>query len=203
MYANSFPAAPPPAGPSKKVSPGQLLPLAQAIANAKSAIKVPNEITQAEIRAVSSRKKCTTYFSTKIEQDVETLRDNRGHSYFVSLVEEVLLTLQPCFAVSVGQTDVESKAKNTVDLAVSMEELENRYAVLELEEPPEENQTIPLTASIPVTSEKTIVEVETPENKANQEEDKIFAIFCLSDDLFELRKYALEIWTDYQEGLID
>jgi hypothetical protein len=83
----------------------ELMPLATAIVNSKKpSFTVPSEIIRAHLRAVSARKRCTSYFTSKTA-DSETAKSNYGHAYFTSLMEEAIRTLQLLFAKSVGGDD--------------------------------------------------------------------------------------------------
>jgi hypothetical protein len=181
------------------VSLKELLPLAQAIVNSKYPIKIPSEIMRAGFRAVSARKKCAGYFKNNTDpRDTETARANQGHSYFISLMEEVIMALQPCFALSSG---VDQTAKpDSKTKRYSIEDLENKFVALEVEEPTERSNDAQLTNS---KAPEPFYELEVPKNKENAEAEKLFALFCLFDDFQSLRTFVMELWTGYGAGRVD
>ena len=162
---------------------GELLPSAKAIADFKDpTVKIPSEIIRAALRAVSARKRFTAYFRNKTKAgNDETSRETDRHSYFIALMEEVLLTLQPCFVVSAGEANVEDRQP-----ASSLEDLENRFAVLQVEEPVEQTGDDDAKSTAP-DSAPSIYDLEIPKGKKDIEDEKMFAIFCLFDDLNRLR----------------
>jgi hypothetical protein len=112
-------------------------------------------------------------------------------------MEDLLLALQPQFAVSVRSSGKESKAPDNLNAPKSawdgLEDLENRFAALDVEEPAEQLND---AASPPTSSAQLVYEIN-PKTKANIEEEKLFAMFCLFDDLARLRQYLLDVWVDY------
>lgn len=178
------------------ISSHELLYLAKAIVGSKSpTIQVPPPIIHAGLRAVSSRKRCANFFNKSA--DAKLSKQNHGHSYFISLMEEILLTLQPCFALSAGTTD--QNASNDPRPSVgTLEDLENRFAVLEVEEPEEPQDDGPATSSETVS--QPIYDLESPEATRDAEQDKLFAIFCLFDDLARLRSFVTSLWTKHKNG---
>jgi hypothetical protein len=98
-------------------------------------------------------------------------------------MEDVLLALQPRFAVSTGSVSEEVQANDTSKSSSDhLETLENNFAVLGVE-----------TLSTPT---KPLYELE-PETKADSDEEKLFALFCLFDDLARLSQFLLDVWMDY------
>ena len=154
-------------------------------------------IIQAGLRAISSRKRCTTYFeSITASDDSDTKHSNYTHSYYVSLLEEVILALQPRFAVSSGS--ISSKAHSQSD--DNFEVLVNRFEALDLEESAEQPDG---EEQVPVESNGLVYEVETPKDDKGVKAEKLFAIFCLFDDLARLRKFVQDLWIDYAIGRVD
>ena len=154
-------------------------------------------IIQAGLRAISSRKRCTTYFeSITASDDSDTKHSNYTHSYYVSLLEEAILALQPRFAVSSGS--ISSKAHSQSD--DNFEVLVNRFEALDLEESAEQPDG---EEQVPVESNGLVYEVETPKDDKGVKAEKLFAIFCLFDDLARLRKFVQDLWIDYAIGRVD
>jgi hypothetical protein len=181
------------------VSLKELLPLAQAIVNSKDPINIPSDIMRAGFRAVSARKKCAGYFKNNTDpRDAETARANQGHSYFISLMEEVIMALQPCFALSSGADQIAKLESKTTEYSV--EDLENKFAALEAEEPIERSDDAQATDS---KAPQLLYELELPKNKENAQAEKLFALFCLFDDFQNLRTFVMELWTGYGAGRVD
>jgi hypothetical protein len=116
-------------------------------------------------------------------------------------MEEVIMALQPCFALSAGADKTEAASKKTTGYTI--EDLENRFAALEVEELTEPTELSedaqPATPGAP----EPIYQLETPKDKANAEAEKLFALFCLFDDLQNLRKFLVELWTGYGASRVD
>lgn len=176
-----------------------LLPSAKAIANFKDpTVKIPSEIIRAALRAVSARNRFTAYFRSKTKAgENEMARDNDRHSYFIALMEEVLLTLQPCFAVSAGDATGEDRQPSS-----TLEDLENRFAILEVEEPVEQEGDDAM-GSAALSPTQPIYDLEIPKVEKDMEEEKLFAIFCLFEDLGRLRTYLSRVWVEYKLGIVD
>lgn len=181
------------------VSPKDLVPLATAIATStKPLITVPADIIRAGLRAVSARKRATAHFVSKTA-DIETAKSNDGHSYFTSVMEKVILTLQPRFAASFGggtESDLKSSSTET-----SFESLANRFSALEVEEPSEQRASEPPSPA-PKVAQRAYA-LEPPKEKKLVEEEMMFAIFCLLEDLQQLRHYVNTMWLDYRIGAVD
>jgi hypothetical protein len=154
-------------------------------------------IIQAGLRAISSRKRCTMYFeSITAFDDSDTKQSNYTHSYYVSLLEEAILALQPRFAVSSGSISSKSYSQSDDNFEV----LVNRFEALDLEESteqPDGDQQVPVESAGPVYG------VETPKDDKAVKAERLFAIFCLFDDLERLRKSAQDLWIDYAIGRVD
>ncbi|PQE28413.1 Ank-repeat mbp1 protein [Rutstroemia sp. NJR-2017a BBW] len=174
------------------VDTSELLGLAHTISNSKnSSIIVPTEIIRAGIRAVSARKKCTAYFeSITNKNDDEKLRRNESHAYFTKLMEDVLIILQPHFAPSTTPKDSTEQPSGSL-----LQDLQNRFARLEVEEPEEQDDEKEVEA--PVTNQLTIYELRATDEKAAVEE-QAFAYFCLFGELEKVRSYLKAVWTDYK-----
>ena len=107
-------------------------------------------------------------------------------------MEDVLLALQPRFAVSTGSANEDVQASDTSKSASDrLETLENRFATLDVEMPAEQLDEETLS-----TPTKPVYKLE-PETKADIDEDRLFAMFCLFDDLARLRHFLLDLWMDY------
>ncbi|PQE09083.1 Ank-repeat mbp1 protein [Rutstroemia sp. NJR-2017a BVV2] len=174
------------------VDSSELLGLAHTISNSKnSSIIVPTEIIRAGIRAVSARKKCTAYFESITNKDGdEKLRRNESHAYFTKLIEVVLTILQPHFAPSTTPKDTTEQTSGSL-----LQNLQNRFAQLEVEEPEETDDETEVEA--PVDNQLTVYELRATDQKSAVEE-QAFAYFCLFGDLEKVRSHLKAVWTDYK-----
>ncbi|KAM3088281.1 hypothetical protein ACMFMG_002335 [Clarireedia jacksonii] len=161
---------------NRVVDSSELLGLAHAISRFKNpSIATPTKIIRAEIRAVSARKKCTAYFeSVTKEDDDEKVRGNESHTYFTKLVEDVLMVLQPLFAISTTSKVTDEHASGSL-----LQDLRNRFAQLE-----------------------AVCELESSDRKAVAEE-KVFAYYCLFSNLAELRSHLNKTYREYLFGATD
>lgn len=164
-------------------------------------ITVPSEVLRAALRAIAARKRCTAYFASKTDGDHSTVEENERHSYFTSLIEEAVVALQPRFAVSAGGGPKE-EAIRAPSLSI-LEILENRFAALEVEELAESDGETPDAPPSSPSTREVIYEIESNKEKADLEEERLFAIFCLFDDLDRLRSYVSSIWAEYKKQKID
>lgn len=183
----------------KLVSTKELLALANAILSCTDPlVTVPTEIIRAGLRAVSARKRSATYFISKTKkEDAEMVQANEGHSHFFSVMEEVIMALQPRFAVSAG-----ANAANTPLAPSTIDDLENCFAALEVEEPSEESvsesKLVPQEVLV-----QPMYDVEPPESRREIEKEKLFAFFCLFNDLQHLRSFVRTLWIEFGLGVID
>jgi hypothetical protein len=158
---------------------------------------IPSEIMRAGIRAVSARKRSAHYFESNTNsRDTKATQANRGHTHFISLLEEAIMTLQPCFALSVSANSGEEPERSNF----TIEDLENRFATLEVEEPMEQLDDVHSTISVHT---ELVYQVEAPEDQESIEAEKFFALFCLFDDLQNLRGFLEKLWIEYGAGNVD
>jgi hypothetical protein len=190
----------PPADKQKTyvVDSSELVNLAHTISNSKKTlITMPPEIVRAGMRAVSARKKCTAYFEsiTKDDSDDEKVRGNESHAYFTKLMEDVLRILQPHFTSFTTPNNTNEQTSGSL-----LQDLQNRFAQLELEEPEEiDDETI---VEAPISNQLAVYELKATDQNAVAEE-KAFAYYCLFSDLEKLRSHLKAVWTDYKAERTD
>lgn len=186
-------ASTPPKSKNFLVNSKELLALANAIVDSKKPVQVPADIIRAGLRAVSARKRSAAFFQNQTDtDDTETAVGNEGHSYFISLMEQVLSALQPCFSIAAGAACTEPTSSDNI-----FRTLENRFATLEVEEPVE-----PTTGPAPKpAAEQPLYELDAQE--ANKDEERLFAIFCLFDDLARLRTFVRNLWEQFKLRKVD
>ncbi|KAE9369320.1 hypothetical protein N431DRAFT_413162 [Stipitochalara longipes BDJ] len=185
----------------RTVSSKDLVPLANSIAcSTDPLITVPSYIMRAALRAISARKRCNVYFRSKTDGDDSAEEKNQSHSYFISLIEEVVMALQPRFATSAGAKNEELVSTPTI---IDLEDLENRFAALEVEELAGSDSEIAEVQAVPSPTSEVICKVEPSREREYLEQEKLFAIFCLFDDLDRLRSYISNLWVEFKEEKID
>jgi hypothetical protein len=113
---------------------------------------------------------------------------------------EAVLTLQSRFAVSTGN---KSEEANPAPSSSTLEHLENRFAALEVEELTESEGEPIDVRPVSLSESEVTYEIEPSKKKEDLEQEKLFAIFCLFDDLDRLRSYIMNVWVEFKEGKID
>lgn len=74
----------------------QLIPRARAIVSATNpTVQIPTHVVQTIEKAVSARKRCTSFFQTRSNGEAGVETSNRSHSYFTRILEEVMVILKP------------------------------------------------------------------------------------------------------------
>jgi len=103
------------------VSSKHVLPLANTTADSKDPlITIPSDIIRAAFRAISARKRCTAYFTSKTDGDESTAKEDQGHSYFTPIMEETVMVLQRRFALSAGESEEAVHASSSSPLETSV-----------------------------------------------------------------------------------
>jgi len=126
------------------------------------------------------------------EENSSDTDSNERHWYFTTLMEEVILTLQPRF-----QSDLSSESPRTDG---AFEALENRFAALEVEEPLEDNAE---SVDSGTKASQPVYELERPADDQVAKEEETFAVICMLEDLRQLRDFVFRLWVDYKNGIVD
>lgn len=162
---------------------------------------VPTGILQAGIRAVSQRKRFTDYFANNAELDAKITRSNESHSYFTSLLEQVMETLKHRLPDITQSSRVPASTKNILADLETQFSSHTLIPTVGVEQSEEENTG---STSIPgETDADQIYYLEAPSDRVNRDEDKAFAIFCLLNDFHELRNAIRSAWIKYLIGVSD
>ncbi|MCJ1291085.1 hypothetical protein MMC34_002628 [Xylographa carneopallida] len=147
---------------------------------------------------MATRKRFTSWFRKHSEKIVVLEVDNEKHSHFTNVLEDVLKALKPCFPPTASQTEAHAEPKDNTSLS-------NRFEMLAIDQMPTtelSTENAPSeTASVLPSSGKAVYEIDTSEQDA--EEERFFAIYCLFEDLKQLRQSLTELWSDYHSGKID
>lgn len=100
------------------------------------------------------------------QQDQDMAQSNAQHSHFTKLIEDIILVLQPCFAKSAAETATVSNTKYE-----SIDEIMNRFAALEVEEPTEEAGEEAAKPSLGTSRELILYDVEPLKTRKDTEAD--------------------------------
>ena len=192
----------------------EYVPLAQAIASSTNMqSRVPPTILRIFQFATAARKRCCGWFRMQAPDEAVSEKSNKTHSYFISILEKVLRTLEPCCAWETG-TRPANTAKASENISFKAERshgevaLGNIFEYLEMEgyninDPDQlDGEGVRFeTTTTPASSAQSHVKVvyETEPSDA----DIHFAIFCLLEDLKGIRDFLRRIWSDYRLGNVD
>ena len=173
--------------------------LADRIANHKPRVKVPNLILSLVRSAITQRKRCADWFHKRATTE-EVKIDNSKHWHFISVLELVLKILEPN-SVSESTRSNKAPTKNMGAAKKSGKEFDkstNIYDVLYIDD---EDTTA--TEGNPISSVRS-VSPNTPPPSTNvvyeletTEEEAFFALFCIFEDLNQLRRFLSDLWRDY------
>lgn len=167
---------------SHKLSAKDFTTFSELIANHSPRIEVPQVIAGAARRAISLRRRFARHLS----------RD-KGHSHFIGVLERALQVLHVPDDV-VSTSSVPSSSSST-------EEAANRFSVLDLEEPLEDERGGKRTKIEATSEERTKYELE---DDFDGKDDVLMLIcFCLLNDLNNIRDFLKQTWADYQAGKVD
>jgi hypothetical protein len=189
----------------------QFTELAHAIMdNGKGRVVVPNTIIQLLQQTIEMRKRVSGYYkmqaaSTSSNSFIE--EGNANHLYFIQKLEEVLEILGSRPALSSKRLDgLQGGATGNTEgpNSTRFTDLDNRFSALQVEQPieVESGGKPPATASGLGRSEQRTLSREVVCD-TEESDDSYFAIFCLFDDLQQIRMSLQQTWEDYKSGKID
>lgn len=180
----------------EKIPVDALIGFAQQIIDGDPKITIPLEILNVTKDTIDGRRACAGWYSG-FERDQELPRDvidsNTKHRYF-------LLQLETVFEAR--RREVKSrrpKRKKKIELS-GAEHLTNLYQHLQLEEPSSSESSNPSSSS--TKPKKPVVEEHDYSLADSEEDDKAFAVYCMFQDLWELRMQIGQLWHDYHTGKI-
>ena len=176
------------------VTTSQLLKLAKIVVY--SSITIPEDIVQTIKTVIAGRQVCSDlYLSLKDPTDDTADEQNSRHQHFI----DVLKQIQKLFESSRNTTKAPKTSKepqrDTSNTPYGTQKaLANIFACLQLDEPTKS----PLgSAPSPKHADKHVTfELE------DSEYEKSFAIWCLLQDIRDLRREVQNVWQDYKSGKI-
>lgn len=185
---------------SSKVSVRDLLKCAELISTwDHPPIEVPFEMIELAADVIAGRSTAVDFYSAQQQKSEAEKASNAGHIYFIEALKEVRDLLET------ARNRRKSKAKKHVSKSVSEEgdadrtinHLSNLFDHLQVEEPSIEAWSKPprkkaesatLSVSAPITLE------------VNEQEEKRFALWCLLQDMEELRAFIKQTWLEHRNG---
>ncbi|KAK5721712.1 hypothetical protein LTR15_006303 [Elasticomyces elasticus] len=182
-----------------KLSTRDLIALAKAIASADPAIGIPSNITELAEKVIAGRQHCADWYAAQPSTTDKTLvEDNEKHAHFITTLKVVASLLHETAAKSHGvqATPTPTPLRPT---AASTHDLTNLFALLEVEEPSDE----PLGEAPSTPSADTKTATKTPptfEFEVEQNRDTAFEIWCVLQDLHDVRIFVRDTWLEYGRG---
>ncbi len=149
------------------------------------------------------RRQCGDWFKAKAETDILA---NDQHSYFVSVLEEALATLQPCHEIVTKKAPATSKSKaSDDDVSDSLKQINNMFAHLQVEdtlsEDEEAQETTSTGGSLPVEPSTPRAHIEFDDKEG--EGEFFFAIWSFMQDVLVVRIHVATIWHLYSVGKVE
>ena len=152
-------------------------------------VKIPRDILQAALQAVSARRKSTAWF----QENSSESQSNSTHTYFADVLEKALRIV--CSQLP-DPTPPPRENKTSTNLNKS-----NYFASLALSDDAEDDAGAKATPT--TTSEATRYVLKTPDDSEQVEAEKRFATSCMFDDLNRIEEHVQGEWVAYSAGEID
>ena len=183
--------------PKYKLNLEELSRLAQTVA--QSSVKVPPVVLAAVKRAISLRKRCASWFSASHKR---ADRANETHSHFIEVLERLCEVLEWKSPKPAAASAGASKSQTTAGEHQELEALANNsFAALSLEGAKNAEQP---SIDQPASPEEGLVEIDEGEADDDNPYSLLFLhLFCMFEDLQNLRQFVLQTLTEYVEGQID
>ncbi|MCJ1251850.1 hypothetical protein MMC30_009088 [Trapelia coarctata] len=199
--------------PPYSIRLSQFVELAKVIAErTESNVRVPATVIALVQQVIKMRKSLSKFYimQGRSNSDIENLQgNNQSHMYFISRLEEVYRLLDSAVkdpANATTQSDQASRKPFEPKDVASIDEVANRFSILEVEEPID----LDIEPSAPTPSASASAEVAKLQAHRNvvydtdEDDDELdFAIFCLFEDLRRVREFLSQIWHDYKSGKLD
>ena len=181
--------------PNHKISLKELGVLARLIAN--STISVSPLVLATARRAIALRKRCAKFFS-KGSKPTET--SNEAHSHFITVLEEICELLESKsktdHATSGTRSEPSAADDTNHDAAVLAGNTLMDLSLQDADEP-DESQVASLNVA------ETAIEEEVEEADDDLYSLTFFSIFCLFEDLRNMREFVSQTLSEYLEGKVD
>ncbi len=167
-----------------------LVPSAEAIANfGNPPVLVPPMVLRAVLRTIRARKRCSAWF---MRHSPGQKTKNDGHFHFANVLEDVLQALGPCLNSKHSFMSENEGSKSQVDINILL-------AAQDVEDRADTNSKPAFPESVP----STFYILEIPKDDDSVNDERLFAIFCLFQDLNDIRSSVKRLWSDYKSQKID
>ncbi|KAK5720426.1 hypothetical protein LTR17_014983 [Elasticomyces elasticus] len=196
---NTKPSSHTPADIAVKISTRHLIELAEAIASATPSVGVPPSILKLARQVIDGRQHCAKWYAAQpTGADSELDLQNAAHAHFIQVLEDVLKLLQSC-----------SSTPSTLQLAAHddlsvLEDLElglgNQFAMLDIEEPSAEPLGTTPVSNAPKAHAPQTAAGPRFEFADEAGGDLSFEIWCLLQDLHDVRMFVRNTWLEYSNG---
>ncbi|KAK5745899.1 hypothetical protein LTR17_001028 [Elasticomyces elasticus] len=186
-----------------KIRTRELIALAKAIASARPPIELSASVLKACEDVIAGRQACAEWYAAQAIQDNSDLAEqNRTHVFFIDTLKKVHELLSTCKQQAPSPAPNHTTTKKTKGGKVKKKPaaaLENMFGNLDVEEPSasplgevskRNDQSLEAQASL-ATAE---IELEDDGN------DDALAIWCLLQDLNDVRKFVCITWSEYCSG---
>ncbi|KAK4959975.1 hypothetical protein LTR10_002864 [Elasticomyces elasticus] len=204
-------------GTTVKIRTRHFVVLAGAIAGASSPVAVPAYVLKLTEDVIEGRRYCANWYAAQPSKEGSDVNEqNNRHAHFITVLEEVLSLLSSC-PIQYGPRG----PPETTNATASPEShgLSNLFALLEVEDPSMNALGIaPVPLSSSAAPDFASPSSATPSSVAPQlpagadaevtrfeytEEDAgglAFEVWCLMEDLHDLRVYIIDRWFEYGRG---
>jgi hypothetical protein len=168
--------------------------MAQTIRQRVLKIAVPIVVENAFERAISERKRVSTWYRSFDDHSCDVDGDE-NHLYFLHVLENA-------FAVLFPPSESKARSKSKQPLDASPLHLRNVFASLNAEEPDNDAEDAEHVQQQPMVDDSTpkpkIPSVVIEKDEAELEVDYFFAIECLVSDINTVSLRAGEYWREYK-----
>jgi hypothetical protein len=182
------------ASQTRRIEIHEFVQMAQFVAKSTNPpVQVPASLFRTLTRAISTRKSHQAFYY-RYHDRVEGVTPVCGHTHFIETLEAVLDILRAKMCGTTRPTSSQNDDHTTAD------PLSNMFAGLDVEEPPESNDT---TSSGQPSFEATRVNVVVDGGDDFRRDEAFLASTLLCRDVHQLRNVVQETWKSYLDGKID
>ncbi|TKX20292.1 hypothetical protein C1H76_7545 [Elsinoe australis] len=165
---------------------------------AKSDVQVPSQVLDIARRAISLRKRVTSWFLGR-SSNSSTSR----HAHFVTVLEQICETLEWNLTKNSARSGHKTSATTPPgDNGTDVDLWLNSFAVLSFDESLDDSsaQTTPQRELV---SEVEIVDDDQDDGEEEELCQRYFKAYCLFSDLHSMRSFISQTWQEYRDGKLD
>lgn len=175
--------------PTRKLRVDELIPLAQKVVAARDPkVDITLAILDCAKDTISGRQQSARWYADKGDT-----QSNSTHRYFLSTLEEIFEIL------ILEAKSRRPKRKKTIELATDTNDLSNIFLRLDLEDTrfEEDEQQLSVESA---TQRQNQQHVELDLSQEDLEDDARFAVWCMMEDLHNIRLHVRGVWQKYARG---